>query len=153
MTTFRGRFDYAVDDKGRFNIPAKWRKSLAPEAADTFVLCRGTAGSLWAYPQNEFENFERQLAALPTDPASERIRRIIQSSVTDSELDKQGRVALTPFQMQMAGITKSITLIGFGPKIEIWDTARFEQHTTASTEEFDEIYYDKFASLPHQPAG
>jgi MraZ protein len=38
MSSFKGQFRYTIDSKGRVNIPARFRKSLAPEAKDTFVI-------------------------------------------------------------------------------------------------------------------
>jgi MraZ protein len=140
MPRFRGRYDYAVDDKGRCNIPSKWRKELRPEAEETFVICRAPGGCLWAYPQDEWEKFEEKLEAMPRGRESDLIQRMIQNTLSDSVLDKQGRVTLTPLQMEMGGINKAITLIGRRSYVEIWDTARFEQYLGAA-ENFDDIYY------------
>lgn len=140
MTRFRGRYDYTVDDKGRMNIPAKWRKQLSPAADETFVVCRAPGGCLWAYPQDEWEKFEEKMDTMPPGRESDLVQRMIQSTLTDSILDKQGRVTLSGLQMQMAGIAKNITLIGRRNYVEVWSTDRFEQYLGGGAD-FDEVYY------------
>ena len=140
MTRFRGRYDYTVDDKGRLNIPAKWRKQLSPEADETFVVCRAPGGCLWAFPQDEWDRFEEKMDSMPSGRESDRIHRMIHSTLTDSVLDKQGRVTLSPRQMELAGVQKNITLVGRRNYIELWDTGRFEDYLGAE-EDFDDVYY------------
>lgn len=140
MSRFRGRFDYSIDEKGRVNIPAKFRKMLAPEAEETFVICRAPDGCLWAYPQDAWEKFEDSLDAMPVTREANKFQRQIQNSLTDSQLDKQGRIALTPLQMEIAGITKDVTIIGRRHYLEIWDTKRFEGYTGPG-DDFDSAYY------------
>ncbi|MBD3243840.1 MAG: division/cell wall cluster transcriptional repressor MraZ [Chitinivibrionales bacterium] len=146
MTRFRGRYDYTVDGKGRLNIPAKWRKQLSPDAEDTFVVCRAPGGCLWAYPQDEWEKFEEKMESMPAGRDSDRIQRMIHSTLTDSVLDKQGRITLSPHQMQMAGIGKNICLIGRRSYVEVWDAERFEQYV-GDGGDFDEIYYSAVSQM------
>jgi MraZ protein len=140
MSKFRGRFDYSIDEKGRVNIPAKFRKLLAPDAEETFVVCRGPDGCLWAFPQDAWEKFEEKLDAMPLSKETHRIQRLIQDSVTDSKLDKQGRITLSPHQIRDAEIGKEVILLGRRRYIEIWDAKRFDRYR-GSAEDFDEVYY------------
>ncbi len=140
MSRFRGRYDFSIDQKGRINIPSKFRKLLSPEAEETFVISRAPDGCLWAYPKDEWEKFDDSLMALPMSPEMNRFQREMQNTLSDSVLDKQGRVTLTPLQARIAGISKEVSIIGRGRYLEIWDTRRFEQYT-GSGEDFDEVYY------------
>ena len=140
MARFRGRYDFSIDQKGRINVPSKFRKLLSPEAEETFVICRAPDGCLWAYPRDEWEKFEDKLEKMPVSREVNRFQRTLQNTVSDSELDKQGRIALTPFQMKIAGITKEVSIIGRGNYLEIWDTKKFEEYT-GEGEDFDEVYY------------
>jgi MraZ protein len=144
MSRFRGRYDYTIDAKGRVNVPAKFRKALAPSADETFVICRGPDRGLRAYPQDAWEEFEDRLAALPSTPDTERMARQLFSTVTDSRLDSQGRIILSPVQIKISGISKDVTLIGRPGYIEIWNTRRFEEYTGADEhfeDGFDEAFY------------
>jgi len=145
MARFRGRYDFSIDEKGRINIPSKFRRLLSPEAEDTFVISRAPDGCLWAYPMNEWEKFEESLDRMPVTRESNRFQREIQNTLSDSELDRQGRVSLTALQMRIAGIDKSVTIIGRGKYLEIWDPKRFEEYT-GNCENFDDVYYKTIGS-------
>jgi MraZ protein len=140
MTRFRGRFDFSIDQKGRINIPSKFRKMLSPEAEDTFVICRAPDNCLRAYPKDEWERYENTLVNMPASKDSDKVLRTIQNTVNDSTLDKHGRISLTPLQMKIASTNKDVSIIGCGVYLEIWDTQRFEAYTT-NGEDFDEVYY------------
>ena len=140
MARFRGRFDYSIDQKGRINIPSKFRKMLPPDAEETFVICRAPDSCLRAYPKDEWEKYEDALLGMPESRDSAKLLRTIQNTVNDSTLDGQGRVSLTPLQLQIAGIHKDVSIIGCGGYLEIWDTQRFNEYTSGG-EDFDEVYY------------
>ena len=52
MSFFKGQETYSIDNKGRVNVPAKMRKSISPDANDTFIVTRGTDKCIVAYPMN-----------------------------------------------------------------------------------------------------
>ncbi len=145
MARFRGRYDFSIDQKGRINIPSKFRKLLSPEAEETFVICRAPDGCLWAYPKDEWEKFEDSLINMPVSREINKFQREMQNTLNDSTLDRQGRVSLTPLQMRIAGINKEVSIIGRGSYLEIWDTKRFEEYT-GNGEDFDEVYYNTMQS-------
>jgi MraZ protein len=139
MSHFRGKYDYTVDDKGRVNIPAKFRKALNPEAAETFVICRGPQKSLRAYPLDHWEKRENEISSRPETPDSVRYRRLLYDTLTDSALDAQGRITLSASQMKIASIAKNVTLVGMDDYIEIWNT---ESHgALLGDDDFDKVCY------------
>jgi MraZ protein len=141
MARFRGRYNFSIDEKGRINIPAKFRKLLTPEAEETFVICRAPDNCLWAYPKDEWERFEDKLLSMPMSREVNRFQRTLQNTLADTTLDKQGRISLTQYQMEIAGITKDVSIIGRGDNLEIWDRKRFEEYT-GSGDDYDEVYYN-----------
>lgn len=145
MARFRGRYDFSIDQKGRINIPSKFRKLLSPQAEETFVICRAPDGCLWAYPKDEWEKFEDTLDNTPVSRDANKFQRAIQNTLNDSTLDKQGRVSLTSLQTKIAGIEKSVSIIGRGSYLEIWDTRRFEEYN-GNGDDFDEVYYKTIGS-------
>ncbi len=145
MARFRGRYDFSIDQKGRINIPSKFRKLLSPEAEETFVICRAPDGCLWAYPKDEWEKYEDSLIAMPVSRKANKFQRAMQNTLSDSTLDKQGRISLTPLQTRIAGINKEVSIIGRGRYLEIWDTKRFEEYT-GNGEDYDDVYYETIQS-------
>jgi len=140
MGSFHGRFDYSIDAKGRVNIPAKFRKSLSPEAEETFIICRAPDGCLRAYPNDLWKAYETELASRPETPETLRHKRLLYSTLAESTLDAQGRISLTSAQMTLAGITKDISLVGQANYIEIWDTMKYDSYLS-SADDFDSVFF------------
>jgi MraZ protein len=145
MSRFRGRYDYAVDIKGRVNIPAKFRKSLSVDANETFIICRAPNGCLRAYAQDVWNRYEDELSSRPQTPETLRHQRLVYSTLAESTLDAQGRISLTTLQMKMVGLVKNVTLIGQNGYIELWDTDRFNTYV-GNQEDFDEVFFKSVES-------
>jgi len=140
MSGFHGKYDYSVDVKSRVNIPAKFRKSLLPEAAETFVVCRAPGGCLRAYPQNYWHTYVAELNGRPETPETLRHKRQLYDTTSESTLDAQGRITLMPNQMAIAGITREVTLIGHEHYVELWDPARYASYL-GNDNDFDTIFF------------
>jgi MraZ protein len=145
MSRFRGRYDYAIDEKGRVNIPAKFRKALSPDANETFIICRAPNGCLRAYAQDVWNKYEDELSSRPQTPETLRHQRLVYNTLAESTLDAQGRVSLTTLQMSMVGLIKNVTLIGQNGYIELWDTDRFNTYV-GNQEDFDEVFFKSVES-------
>jgi MraZ protein len=145
MARFRGRYDFSIDQKGRINIPSKFRKLMSPEAEETFVICRGPGNCLWAFPEDEWEKFEDSLAKKAGSRDGDKFHRTMQNTLNDSALDKQGRVSLTPLQLKIAGINKEVSIVGRGHYLEIWDTKRFDDYI-GNGDDYDDVYYESIKS-------
>ena len=151
MNSFRGVYTYSVDDKGRINIPAKFRKVMSPQANETFIVCRGPDNCLRAFPLDEWEHTEERMEHRLEQPQAVRTNRHMRSTLSESALDAQGRIALSPPQMQIAGIAKSVLLIGNRGYIELWDPERF-QHYMGAQDDFNEVFYQSVESATRTPS-
>jgi MraZ protein len=141
VARFRGTFNYSIDNKGRVNIPSKFRNLLSEDGNDTVIICRGPQNCLRAYPLDSWEKFEDELIARRERAEVTRIRRKLYSTLTDQTIDSQGRITLSVKQMEIAGITKEVTLSGQANFIEIWDKVKFEQFQEENEDSFDELFY------------
>jgi MraZ protein len=140
MSGFHGRYDYSVDAKGRLNIPAKFRKCLSPEAGETFIVCQAPDGCLRAFPQNYWNAYVAELNSRPETSETIGYKRKLYHTVSESTLDAQGRITLMPNQMAIAGIGRSVTLIGQEHYVELWDPARYAAYLEKE-KDFDTAFY------------
>jgi Uncharacterized protein conserved in bacteria len=62
--TFIGEYAYALDSKGRVNIPAKFRQALSKDNKNTFVITRGMDSCIWVYPLTQWQIIETDLRNL-----------------------------------------------------------------------------------------
>jgi len=139
MSFFKGRETYSVDTKGRVNVPAKMRKSMAPEANDTFVITRGPDDDpcIYAYPLDEWKKFEENLKGLNQFNEQERFfLRTLLFWADEVTLDKQFRIMIPKSLLDFTRIEKSALILGAMDHIEIWDPETFDKYLGKKTESY-----------------
>jgi len=141
---FIGKYTYVVDHKGRIFVPAKFRKLLAPEDDETFIITRGFDKSLIVYPKTGWVTFEEKLRSLSY--SKHNIRQVVRyftANAEESTLDTQGRIKIPPHLLSFAGLIKDTIVIGALDKMEIWSPERYnemEQEAEKTIEEkFEEL--------------
>ena len=125
---FIGEYRHNIDDKGRLQVPVKWRSKLAAEGA---VITKGFDGSLKFYPRTVWEEIASKLASLPQSQPDARayVRQTLAGAV-DVEIDKLGRILVPPYLRQFAHINKQVVLAGLHDHIEVWDEDAWSHYLT-----------------------
>lgn len=137
---FIGSYEYSIDSKGRVNVPARFRKSLSEDAEDTFVICFAPDQRLRAYPLDEWARIEERYSKLKPTPKNLKFLRAIHQTMSESVLDSQGRITLTPQQLKYSGIDKKVALVGFSSEycIELCAPANLVEE---DEEDFTDLFY------------
>lgn len=124
-----GEFNHTIDAKGRLIVPAKLRDALG----DEFVVTKGLDGCLFAYPNEEWKNFEEKLGALPlTNMNARKFARFFLAGATTCEVDKQGRILLPAVLREFAGLDKEVVLVGVSRRVEIWSKDKWIEVSEAN---------------------
>ena len=121
---FMGTYDHSIDAKGRVIVPAKFREELG----DSFVVTLGLDGCLFVYPQEDWEDFVKQLRELPGSKEARKLQRYFMAGAASCELDKQGRILLPATLREFAGLEKDVLLAGMLDHIEIWDEDEWKKN-------------------------
>ena len=128
---FLGTHTPRLDEKGRLFLPAKYRDKLA----HGLVITRGQERCLYVFPMDEFVKITQRFQEAPTSSKAARdYMRVFLSGASDEIPDKQGRVTVPAALRQYAGLDRECTVIGTGSRVEVWDTAAWEEYL-ASTEQ------------------
>lgn len=114
-----GRYDHAVDEKGRIFVPSK----LKEELGETFYVTLGLDKCLSVYTQTGWDEILRKFNELPISRSTKM--RFLFANAYRCEPDKQGRFLLPAELRKYADIHDSVTFIGQGSRAEIWDTAAY----------------------------
>lgn len=119
---FRGKYDHAIDEKGRLSFPSRFREVLRCYQSEILIAIPWES-HLRAYPLAEWEILENSLKNdRDGDPdAVDRILRYFESESYEILADKQGRILLPPPLRFEVGLKKDIVLIGMIERVEIWD--------------------------------
>jgi len=120
---FQGETAITVDDKGRVAIPTAWRDQVARDCGNRLVIAYNPfeAGSLYLYPQQEWERVRDAVNALPSTRAAHRSLQLkLVGAATPVELDGNGRISIPASHRSAVGIEKRAVLLGMGDKFELW---------------------------------
>ena|SRR5688572_10134780 len=141
MTGFLGEFEATLDAKGRFLLPAGFKKQLPEEEASLFVINRGFEKCLTLYPVKSWEPLFAEISQLNDfDPKVREFRRYFLNGATTVGPDSAGRILVPPNLKEHAGLVKDIVLVAAVNKIEIWDSNKYKQL-------FDSFTPDAFSTL------
>lgn len=149
MTGFLGEYEVAMDTKGRFLMPAGFRKQL-PEAGDLrFVVSRGLESFLTLYTMQDWEQFTAKLSKLnELNTKAARVKRLLMGGATIVELDSAGRMLLPKSLQEYAGMKKDLVFSAQGNKVEIWDKDTYydyiKQHSEGLSDLADEVFGGSF---------
>ncbi|MEO5649949.1 MAG: division/cell wall cluster transcriptional repressor MraZ [Ginsengibacter sp.] len=141
MTGFIGEYEATLDAKGRFLLPAGFKKQLPGTGEEPFVINRGFEKCLSLYTSKSWEPIFSNLSNLDEfDSKVRQFRRYFLNGATQIELDGAGRLLLPKNLMEYAGLEKDIVLVSAIEKIEIWDKTKYQQFfETFSPEAFSDL--------------
>ena len=133
---FIGQYNHTIDEKGRMNIPAKYRRDLQQGV----VVTRGLDHCLFVYPKSEWEVMAEKLSRLPVSQKKSRaFARLMLAGAMDADLDGQGRVMLPEYLRQYASVKKHVIVAGLYNRLEIWDEDAWREYRTKTELESDDI--------------
>lgn len=122
---FIGEYHHTIDQKGRIAVPVKFRASFAGGA----VIARGIDNCLSVYTKDAWKVLADKIATLPISKANTRaFSRHMLTGAMEAELDKQGRIILPDYLRQYAALTKKVVVAGVSDRLELWDSATWEQY-------------------------
>ncbi|MGB5366073.1 MAG: division/cell wall cluster transcriptional repressor MraZ [Polyangiales bacterium] len=124
---FRGRYEHAIDAKGRTSVPSRFREVMTAHGDSQLVLTTGLDSCLVAYPMAEWLAFEKRLSELPQfDADVVTLKRIYVSGAVECEVDKVGRLLIPAGLRKHAGLQRDALWAGMGSYIELWAKESFE---------------------------
>ncbi len=128
MIGFIGEYESTIDAKGRFLLPAGFKKQLPEQESYAFVINRGFEKCLTLYPIQSWEPIFKEISQLNDfDPKVREFRRYFLNGAVHLELDSAGRVLLPKNLLEHASLEKDIVLVSAVNKIEIWDKNKYQQ--------------------------
>lgn len=131
---FFGTYEHNLDAKNRISLPTRLRSNIG----DEIVVSKGFDGCLELRTVEEFNIYAGKLSQLPTNHRDSRVvLRQIFGNAFNIQIDKANRILIPPNLLAEAKLKKSVTFVGAGRHIEIWDTesfAAFKQETDKTFE-------------------
>jgi len=115
---FFGRSTHNIDEKGRITLPASFRETLGE---NPYILS-GFDGNLSIMTSSRFEQLRDKIYSQNmADINSRRLRRLIFSTATQFEFDKNGRFIIPQPLRELAKLDGTVLVMGVGKDIELWN--------------------------------
>lgn len=131
-----GSYNHKLDGKGRMVLPAKFRGELGSSVVATIGIDR----CIVLYPVSRWEELLLKLKDLSSFKKKTRdFRRVLLSMASEQEIDGAGRILIPQVLRDYAGSVSEVTLIGAEDHLEIWDTARWEEHRAEVLADFSDM--------------
>lgn len=128
MIGFLGEYEATLDNKGRFLLPAGFRKQMPDDSSTRFVINRGFEKCLSLFPIKSWEPIYAEISKLNDfDPKVREFRRYFLNGATIMEIDTAGRLLIPQNLKEHAGLEKDIVLVSAVNKIEVWDKVKYQQ--------------------------
>ncbi len=141
MIGFLGEYEVTLDAKGRFLLPAGFKKQMPEDWSNQFVISRGIEPCLTLYPMKTWEPIFTQISQLNDfDPKVRNFQRLFLNGATNVDMDTAGRLLIPQNLKDIAEIDKDIVLFAKVKVIEIWDKRKYKQlFETLSANDFSSL--------------
>jgi len=121
------------------SIPSGFRVELERRSERAPILTNAYE-CLHLYPYEDWCEVERRIVENSTENLDvQAYQRMMISGASECPIDKQGRMLVPQHLREHAGLDREVTIAGVGPRIEIWDKARFDEDLNKTQTRFNEI--------------
>jgi MraZ protein len=125
-----------VDRKGRVSVPATFRSTLATHRHPTMVIAFPSMRlpTVECTGSDRMEEMQERIETL--EQFSEEYENLTQlfADAVPLTIDGDGRVILPEKLKKHAQIGDDVVFVGLGSMFQLWDPARYEEHSAAVRE-------------------
>jgi len=137
---FSGRFDHAIDEKGRVSIPARFREKL-PSSEFLYItnFRSDRQPCLRLYAPEEWERLLGRLKQKSSfNPDIQRFQLFFIGGAHDVPIDAQGRILIPPKLREFARLERDVTFSGMSEHFELWDRGTLSKVLDEAEATFDD---------------
>ena len=140
MAFFTGEHECKLDAKGRLTLPSRLKSVLPAASMKNIIIRKGFEPNLILYPLNEFQNIYSRINSLNEFSSEQRkLKRNLFSSISQVELDSNGRFLLPKSMVLHCNLDKDVILVGMGNIIELWDIKKYRKFLIDDSDEFSKL--------------
>lgn len=133
---YTGRYYHKLDAKGRFSLPAQYRKQLGKKV----VITKGLDGCLFVFDEREWGKKLDEAARLEyTKKAHRDFVRLLTNDALTTEVDAHGRVLLSAHLKAQGRLNREIVIVGSLDRVELWDQEAYHQYLKAVESQAEQI--------------
>lgn len=137
VTTFIGKIEARLDDKGRTFIPASYRKILAEYDSRKVVMRREPGSDYLVFYPEEVWNTKVNSLLEKSDEWDPQDQMTLMQFVGDAqtlEPDAQGRVLIQKRDLEQIGAEGDVIFVGMINRFALWAPKRYEERCVPQQE-------------------
>lgn len=121
-----GTFEHNLDDKTRLTLPSKLRSKMGTSV----YVTKGFEDCLEVRSSENFQKwYESEISSHTSTKSDTRmIMRHLLANTSEIEVDTAGRIKIPSNLLELANITKEVTILGLGDKVELWDSKSHSEY-------------------------
>jgi MraZ protein len=128
---FSGRFDHAIDPKGRVSIPVRFREVLQKAGHDSLFITNFIMNKercLELYPADEWWRLVAKIKQKPSfDSKVQLFQAFYLGGAHEVETDRHGRILIPPKLREFAHLDKDVTFSAMTDHFQLWDKATLDR--------------------------
>jgi MraZ protein len=124
LARFFGRYEHAIDAKGRVILPAKFR--LPFERGGFLTQHHDGCLALWT-PEDFDTQMQEMHESAKTGRSRRNLARFWAQASHETDVDKQGRMVIPARLREFAGLETDVLVLGAIDRVELWDPGRWEE--------------------------
>jgi len=136
-----GEYDALLDEKNRILVPADFRKEITEAREEKSLICRiGRNRVAWLYPENYYRELiaQRRQSLMP-GADEEKFNEAYYGMIFRLNWDAQGRIVVPEKIIRRTNMGRSLTLVGAGDHLAIWNRDAWERESQTLIDTMDEI--------------
>jgi len=143
MSGYLGSYLHQIDDKGRLNLPASFRRE-SPDRP--LILVQVFENALTLYPEPAWAEVEGRLRELlRLQPQARPYVLSVTANAVEVVPDKQGRILVPQRLQDAAGIQGATLIVGAIDRIELWNPERFQAAVSSQAPDSERYTHQIFA--------
>ena len=130
-----GEFRVTLDEKGRIILPARVRAHFDDSG---LVITQGVDTCLWLFSPDEWDRVANDLMDSTSrfQARARMIHRRIIAPAQETEMDKTGRITVSPTLREYAALKKECVILGIANYLEIWEVGLYREYWRENEAEF-----------------
>ena len=136
-----GEYDALLDEKNRILVPADFRKEITDAREEKSLILRiGRNRVAWLYPENYYRELiaQRRQSLMPGED-EEKFNEAYYGMIFRLSWDAQGRIVVPEKIIKRTNMGRSLTLVGAGDHLAVWNRDDWERRTQTLLDTMDEI--------------
>ena len=140
MAFFTSEHECKLDAKGRLVLPSRLKSVLPVASKKSIIIRKGFEPNLIIYRLHEFQNIYTRINSLNEFSSEQRkLKRNLFSSISQVDLDSNGRFLLPKSMISHTGLEKDVILVGMGNVIELWSPDNYKKYLINDANEFSKL--------------